>query len=75
MSKLLNTEITIVKYKIVPSKFGGNRLDLQIKLNGELRVTWTSSEVLIGMIKDIPAEGFPFSTIIKKVNDQHYEFT
>ncbi|MDI5894380.1 hypothetical protein [Flavobacterium algoritolerans] len=74
MSKLLNTEIIVLKHKIVPSKYEGSRLDLQIQVNDALMVTWTSSEFLIQMIKDIPSDGFPFKTVIKEINE-HYEFT
>lgn len=74
MSKLLNTEIIVLKHKIGPSKYEGFRLDLQIKINDVLMVTWTSSEYLIQMIKDIPDDGFPFKTVIKEINE-HYEFT
>jgi hypothetical protein len=74
MSKLLNLEITVHRYKIVPSKFDGSRLDLQIELNGVKMVTWTASNYMVQMIKDVPENGFPFKTIIKEV-DEHYEFT
>lgn len=74
MSKLLNLEITVHKYKIVPSKYEGSRLDLQIELNGTTMITWTSSNYMIDMIKQIPEDKFPFQTTIKEI-DEHYEFT
>lgn len=74
MSKLLNTEIIVLKHKIGPSVYKGSRLDLQIKVNDVLMITWTSSDFLIQMIKDIPKSGFPFKTVIKEINE-HYEFT
>jgi hypothetical protein len=74
MTKILNIEIIVHKYKIVPSIYEGSRLDLQIELNGVKMVTWTSSDYMIQMIKEIPSANFPFTTTIKEI-DEHYEFT
>ena len=75
MSKLLNVEIIVLKYKIGPSIYqGSQRLDLQIKVNDTLMVTWASSEWLIDQITRIPPEEFPFKTTIREINE-HYEFT
>ena len=68
-------EIEIVGYKIGDSKFEGKKLlTLQIKLNGEDRVVFTSSGVLIDQTQKYKNE-MPFITTIEKVNNKFYSFT
>lgn len=74
MNRILNKEIIIKWFNIKPSKFDGDRLDLQIILEGETRVTWTSSKVLIDTIKKIAPDSFPIKTTIVNANG-YYEFT
>lgn len=74
MSKILNREITVERFKIVPSKFEGLRLDLQIKYKDETHVTWSQSPYLMDMVKKVPDDGFPFITTIIKVGER-YEFS
>jgi hypothetical protein len=78
MSKILNKQIIIHRYKIEDSKFkdkgNGKRLDMQIELKGTNYIVWTSSVVLQETIKQIPAENFPFTTTIVLENER-YEFT
>jgi len=76
MNRILNREIIIHKFKIVPSKFEscGVRLDMQIELNGEKHIAWCSSKALIETSKQIPAEAFPFKTTIV-VDSERYLFT
>lgn len=74
IEKILNQEITVLKFKIVPSKYDGERLDLQIVFKGENRVLWTPAKYLIQTIKDVKPEDFPFTTKIVKI-DEHLEFT
>jgi hypothetical protein len=73
IEKILNQEIIVSKYKIVPSKYEGSRLDLQIEFKGEQRVAWTTAKYLIQTIEKIPDDCFPFKTTIVKV-DEHLEF-
>ncbi len=73
ISKVLNKEIEIVDYRIEPSKFEGNRLFMQIKVDGELRVLFTSGKFLQEMIEEVPKNKFPFSATIVEDNER-YEF-
>lgn len=74
--KLINHSITVLGYKIEPSKqkAGTELLTLQIEKSGEKRVVFTGSTVLIDQIKRVPREKFPFQTTINGDND-YYEFT
>src|SRR5687767_11975005 len=78
MNKILNKEVIIHRYKIEESRFkdkgNGKRLDMQIELNGNNYIVWTSSVVLQETIKQIPAANFPFTTTIVLENER-YEFT
>ena len=76
---LFNTAIIVLGYKIEDSKFTGKnksdkRLQLSIKYNDEKRITFTGSDTLMEMIKQVPVEDFPFETIIKK-KEKRFEFT
>jgi hypothetical protein len=78
VSELFNQEISVFAYKIVPSKFPkpgrDNCLHMQIELNGEKRVVFVTSEVLMRVLKQIPDDDFPFKTTIKK-NQKMFVFT
>lgn len=72
---IVGKEIEIVDYKIGNSKFEGKKLlTLQIKLNGEDRVVFTSSGVLIDQSEKYKNE-MPFIATIEKVNNRFYSFT
>lgn len=71
---ILDKEITVYAFKVVPSKYSGQRLDMQIGLGEEKFVVFTGSKILIELIEKIPKSGFPFSTTICKIN-RHFEFT
>jgi hypothetical protein len=71
MSKLLNRDITVHAYKIEDSKVPafqgkgtGKCLHLQISINGEMFINFTSSACLMDVIQQIPSDGFPFTTTI-----------
>ena len=70
VEKLLNRQITVLAFKIVPSKFKdkGDCLYLSIKLDENMRLLFTSSQYLIDLIKQVPEEDFPFTTVIQKEN-------
>ncbi len=74
--KILNVEIRVLEFKIEPSKVkaGTDCLYLQIEKGGEKRVVFTGSTILMGQIRRVPQEKFPFITTIKGDND-YYEFT
>ena len=70
ISKVLNQDIIIHKYKINKSKFentnSGKCLQLQIELKGEKYVLFTGSKVLAETIQQVPQEELPFQTTITK---------
>jgi hypothetical protein len=77
--EIFNIPIVVNAYKIEESKFTGknrsnNRLQLAIVFNGEERITFTGSEVLMEMIQKVPQDSFPFETVIRK-RDKRFEFT
>jgi len=76
VQKLFNLPITVLQYKVEPSKqkAGTELLTLQIEKGGEKRIVFTGSTVLIDQIKRVPQNRFPFVTTIKGDND-YYEFT
>lgn len=78
MSKIMNKEVTVMAYKIEPSKYlekgTGERLCLQLQVDGEKRITFSGSGFLMDMIKKVPPADFPFITTIKEINE-HHEFT
>ena len=79
MSKILNREIVVHAFKIEESKVfkdrgSGKCLHLQISFNYEKHIVFTGSSGLIEVIEQIPANGFPFTTVIKQDNER-YLFT
>lgn len=76
MARIINTEITVLDFKIEDStvKEGTKRLTLQIEKSGTRHIVFTGSKVLMEMIKEVPKEGFPFKTTIIK-ESEHLEFT
>lgn len=76
INKILNKEIVVEGYKIGDSKFEGKGdcLTLQIMVDNEQRVVFTSSKGLMGMIKSISGTDFPFKTTIVEVNEM-FQFT
>lgn len=78
ITRIMNREITILDYRLEESKFTKNKsgkcLFLQLEVDGEKRVVFTGSDVLISQIKQIPNEELPIlATIIK--NGEYFEFT
>ncbi len=76
VKSLFNQPITILDFKIGPSKAkpGTELLTLQIERNGEKRVVFTGSTVLMDQINRVPKDKFPLITTIKGDNE-YYEFT
>ena len=67
-------EVEIIGYTVGNSKFEGKKLlTLQIKLDGENRVVFTSSSVLIDQSQKYEKE-MPFLATIEKVNNRFYSF-
>ena len=75
ISDILGKEIEVIGYKITDSKqkLGTEMLTLQFKLDGEERILFTGSNVLIDQIKEYGHE-IPFLTKIQQVN-RFYTFT
>jgi len=77
LDDVCNIEISITGYTIRESKYkkneSGKYLTLQIELDGECRVIFTGSDVLIGQAERYANE-MPFVTTIKKIN-RYYTFT
>jgi hypothetical protein len=66
--EILNIEVLITGYRIVPSKKNaGQCLTLQFEINNEKQIIFTGSEVLICLIERYK-EKIPFYTKIIKVN-------
>jgi hypothetical protein len=76
VQKLFNTTITVIAFKVEPSKQkkGTELLTLQIEKGGEKRIVFTGSMVLLDQIRRVPENKFPFTTVIRGDND-YYEFT
>ncbi len=79
ISRILGREIIVHHYKIEDSKVFKDRgtckcLQLQISVNNEKHVVFTSSSGLIEAIQQIPETDFPFSATIIEENDR-YRFT
>lgn len=75
ISDITGKEVEIIGYRIGDSKFEGKKLlTLQIKLDGENRVVFTSSNVLIDQSQKYEEE-MPFLATIEKINNRFYSFT
>ncbi len=81
ISKILNREISVHDFRIEDSKIEefkkkgtGKCLHLQVSINGEMYILFTSSNWLIEAIQKVPEKGFPFSTTIIKENER-FKFT
>ncbi|HXR85049.1 MAG TPA: hypothetical protein VN722_12105 [Hanamia sp.] len=76
--KILKKDITVLDWKLDESKYkergSGKCLVLQIILDEEKRVVFTGSIYLIDIIKLIPKDKFPITTIIDE-KDGRYVFT
>jgi hypothetical protein len=81
MARILNREIVVHDFKIEESKVEAYRekgtgkcLYLQISVDNEMHVVFTSGTGLIETIQQVPRDQFPFTTTIKEENER-YKFT
>lgn len=75
IGKIIGREVEVIDYKVSDSRFEGKKLlTLQIKLDGENRIVFTSSGVLIDQSQKYEEE-MPFLATIEKINDRFYSFT
>lgn len=64
---ILNKEIVVHGFKVVPSKFNtGKCLHLQISISETMHVVFGSYTRLIDVLEQIPVASFPFKTTIIK---------
>jgi len=77
IERVLNQEIKIIGYRISKSKYEDSNssrcLTVQFELNGEKRVLFTGSNVLIDQMEKYEDE-IPFIATIKKI-DKYYTFS
>jgi len=77
LDTILNQEIEIVGYCINDSNYSKNKsgkyLTLQIKIEHEVKILFTGSDVLIKQVEKY-ADEIPFSATIKKIN-RYYTFS
>lgn len=76
IKRIFNTSIKVLDFKIENSKHKENTkcLTLQIEKDGEKRVVFTGSTVLMQEIEKVPKDKFPFETTIVN-NNEYFEFT
>ena len=76
IDRILNTPISVEKFKIEDSKKkpGTKLLTLQLEKDGRKHILFSGSTVLMDMIGQVPEDKFPFTTTIIK-ESEHLEFT
>jgi hypothetical protein len=78
IDRILNREIVVHDFRIVPSKYAdkgnGRCLHLGIMLGDTKHVVFTGSAGLMDTIEQVPKSDFPFTTTIVKDNDR-FEFS
>lgn len=77
ISKILNKDIVVTGFKIDQSKYPKNKsgkcLCIQFDVDGEQRVVFTGSDVLISIMEQVKKEDLPIETKIVQ-EGEHYEF-
>lgn len=78
VERILNRKIAVISYRVEKSKFpektkNGECLFLQIELEGQKRLVFSGSSILIDQIRQVQPEDFPFETTITK-EDEHFQF-
>lgn len=70
IAQVVNKEIVLKSFRVEESKFQKNKsgkcVYLQIIVDGEDRVIFTGSDVLLDQIQQVPEDAFPFITTITK---------
>lgn len=76
IQKVLNKDLVVQDWKIGPSKIAGKdfRIDIQILLGGEQRVTWTSSKKFKELVERIPKKELPFTAQIVAIDGGGFKF-
>lgn len=73
--RVLDKKITVLDFDVITSKFSGKCLQMQIEYNSEKRVIFTSAKRLISQMEQVDKSHLPFSTTIKKQDDDTFKFT
>lgn len=77
IAKIMNREIAVLDSRIDDSKYPKNKsgkvLMLQLEVDGEKRILFTGSDVLIAQIQHVNKEDYPFKVTIVK-EGEHFEF-
>lgn len=76
IARLMNREIVVNAFEVRDSKYpekGKDALVLQIEFDGEPRIVFTGSRILIDQIRQVEESDFPFTVTIVK-NGEHFEF-
>lgn len=77
IARVLNKNILITGFKIQESRYPKNKsgkcLHLQIELEGEKRIIFTGSDVLISTMEQVKNEDLPIDTTIVQ-EGEHFEF-
>lgn len=72
VTKILNRPIIVHAFKLDPSiYYEGERIAVQIEIDGQKRVIFSGSKRLKEQILQVPKNGFPFHTTIIEENDMH----
>ena len=76
IDRALNRELTILAYRLDKSKFNdktrrGLCMTIQVEIEGERRVIFTASEVLIDQLEE-HKERLPFLATIQKIDGRFY---
>jgi hypothetical protein len=77
IARIINREIVILNFKLEPSKYPKNKtgkcLHLQLEVDGEKKVLFTGSDILIKTMEQVKKEDLP--VVCKIVQEgEHYEF-
>jgi hypothetical protein len=80
VNEVFDREIIVHHYKVTESKYKGKNsehcLNIQIELDGKLRVIFTGSKNLLQTLNKVPEDvGFPFKAKIVKREGGRFEFT
>lgn len=78
IADVMDKEIIVEDFRIEESKYKKENIDkcltLQFTMEGERRVLFTSSDILLQQIQKVPEGGFPFRTKITR-QGKMYQFT
>jgi hypothetical protein len=75
VERILDKQIIVIDFDIIDSKYDGKCLQMQIEYNEDKRVIFTSAKRLISTMERVDKQSLPFSTIIKKQEDDTFKFT